>query len=1091
MSKTQEQSRLERVACALRAACGGPAGLAAGSLLALAYALAAPERAAATDYYVKRGSGCLQAHPGCGVDVAGREFDDVDQCARVLQPGDTCWIKSGSYTRGIDSADGRPYQPLVPGTAAAPIRFRAYPGHTPVFEGGSAWQLGVRTQLIHHVIYSGLRIRGALSIVGSSEGSRVRGVVVEGCEISGGGGKDDGNWSGIFVQWAEDVVIRDNIVRDVRGAPSGHGQKGISLFNARRTLVEHNFVANNPDEAIFDKEGGEDNVYRRNVFSNNTVHLKLNNQDDDSGVNNLRSQVYENLFLGGSEGVRVLVEPRDWRIYSNTFVDTAGVVVRSNSGPAPGGEVFHNIFFRSSLGREHFESWNGDDREPVLMDWNFYTPGGLFIENRYASTREHTGLAAWSQATHPRVYDRASREGDPVFVDAAHGDYHLAAGSPARGAGRAGEDLGAWPRGDDGTRLGPRALAIAIPPPPGDDGPPPVPSGGGAGAPASECSNWALRHPEWILCDDFEDPNLAARYPGSRFDDGSSDRPSGSGQPSLVWSTEDSATGSASIKVDWEAGQVEAGHLFAHFGRNPLGSEIRSGEDLREVYWRVRYKLQDGYVGLPAKLTRAISFGSTTSWAQSMIAHVWRSSSGDRLSLDPVSGVDAQSRLKTTMWNDFANFTWLGSRTGATPIPSGRWFCLETHVRLDDPGASNGVFEFWIDGNLEARRSDLRFVDAWADYGINAVMLETRYGTTPASPVAQHRFMDGFVVSTERIGCELPAEAPPPIGGLPLALMGAAPESAAVVLPGSAPPPGATHAYLTLDVFDADSPDEGRLSLNGGPSLPLFGAQGVSANDGRTLRLVPLAYDAGWLGPGLNQAAFHHDQGAGFRIEAVQLSFLPDGSQGDRDGDGRGDPADNCLVEPNPAQLDADGDGFGNRCDADVDQTGYVDARDLQFVSLCRGYASYAACLPADLDEDGDVDDADVALAQGLQGRGPGPTGLPDADRDGRNDRFDNCSARANPARAIVSGDRVLWQQLDVDGDGYGNACDADFDDSGYVTVADFRAFALCFAGPPPGLGPESDPDCAEADMDGSGVVSLQDFQWFRSRNTPGPSAFR
>jgi hypothetical protein len=1061
----------------------GGLGLALGAWFAFA-----PERASAADYYVQRGSGCLQGHPTCGVDVAGREFDDVDQCAERLQPGDTCWIKNGTYSRGIDSANGRPYQPLVPGTPGARITFRNYPGHRPLFQSSSIWELGVRTQLVHYVTYSGLAIEGVLAIVGTSEGARVRGIVVEGCEITRGGGKDDGNWSGIFVQWAEDVVIRDNVIRDVNTAPSRHGQKGISIFNGRRTLVEHNFIANNPDEGIFDKEGGEDNVYRRNVFSNNGVHLKLNNQADDTGLQNVRSQVYENLFLGGSEGVRALVQPSDWRIDSNTFVDTTGVVVRSNSGPAPGGEVTDNLFFRSGLGHVHFESWNGDDREPVVMNWNLFTPGGVFRENRFSNTREFTGLAAWRSVPHPRLYDANSIESDPRFVDAAHGNYHLASDSPGRGAGRNGNDIGAYPRGNDGTVLGPRALPVVIPPPPGDTAPPP-PSGGGSSASGGECASWVTRHPEWIFCDDFEDASFASRYPGSRFEDGSDDRPSGSGLPSIVWSQTEAATGSASLEVDWEPGQVEAGHLFAHFGRNPLGSEVRNTENFREIYWRFRIKLQNDFVGLPSKLTRATSFGSTTSWAQAMIAHLWRSASGDRLALDPVSGVDAASALRTTIWNDFANFTWLGSAAGATPIPSGRWVCIEAHVRLDDPGASNGLFEFWVDDHPEAQRSGLRFVGAWADYGINAVMLETRYGDS-GSPVAQKRWMDSFVVSTARIGCAS-AEPPPASVTVPFSLEGTAPESAALAINGAAIPSEATHAYLWLDVFDADYPDEGRLVVNSRYALPLFGSRAHASNDGRDTELEPLVLDRGWFTNGTNTLVFHHDRTGGFRVDGLELQFLPDGGGGDRDADGVANPGDNCLVDPNPSQLDRDGDGIGNRCDADLDQSGYVDFRDLFLLRLCRGNMSYSACAAGDLDEDGDIDDADVAGGTALESRGPGPSGSADQDRDGRNDFWDNCTLRGNPAEAVDADGRVMWLQRDVDADGYGNACDGDLDDSGYITYLDLKAMASCFNAPPPGQGPAIDPNCAESDMDGSGSVSIRDAIWLRSRVTPGPSALR
>jgi len=82
--------------------------------------------------------------------------------------------------------------------------------------------------------------------------------------------------------------------------------------------------------------------------------------------------------------------------------------------------------------------------------------------------------------------------------------------------------------------------------------------------------------------------------------------------------------------------------------------------------------------------------------------------------------------------------------------------------------------------------------------------------------------------------------------------------------------------------------------------------------------------------------------------------------------------------------------------------------------------------------------------------------------------------------------------QADRDSDGYGDACDPDFDDSGRVSVADLNTFFQCFgkAVPAPGPGPAADPTCEESDLDASGSVLIQDFNLLRARfsQPPGPS---
>jgi hypothetical protein len=108
--------------------------------------------------------------------------------------------------------------------------------------------------------------------------------------------------------------------------------------------------------------------------------------------------------------------------------------------------------------------------------------------------------------------------------------------------------------------------------------------------------------------------------------------------------------------------------------------------------------------------------------------------------VDPASGTDAAGN---------------GAERGRTPLVSAAlrttWHCVAARVRLNDPGLSNGVFELWVDGSLDAGRSGLSWVGSFGAYGMNAVMLENYWNA--GSPVMQERYLDNFVVSTSRIGC--------------------------------------------------------------------------------------------------------------------------------------------------------------------------------------------------------------------------------------------------------------------------------------------------------------------------------------------------
>jgi hypothetical protein len=103
-----------------------------------------------------------------------------------------------------------------------------------------------------------------------------------------------------------------------------------------------------------------------------------------------------------------------------------------------------------------------------------------------------------------------------------------------------------------------------------------------------------------------------------------------------------------------------------------------------------------------------------------------------------------------------------------------------------------------------------------------------------------------------------------------------------------------------------------------------------------------------------------------------------------------------------------------------------------------------------------------------------------DRDGDGVLDAGDNCSEVANGTLVPDAGGN---SQLDTDGDGYGNACDCDFDQNLSCNIADFSIFRVDFG--------DSWDSGVGTDMDGSGRVEIGDFSLFRSgfsAMAPGPS---
>ncbi|HET6701976.1 MAG TPA: Ig-like domain-containing protein [Gemmatimonadaceae bacterium] len=265
----------------------------------------------------------------------------------------------------------------------------------------------------------------------------------------------------------------------------------------------------------------------------------------------------------------------------------------------------------------------------------------------------------------------------------------------------------------------------------------------GTGAPTNEC---ASPRAGWIWCDDFEQDRLGSYFEMDNAGGGFA-RATGVGR-----------NGSPGIRIRYAAGQVEGGNLKLAFGRTPNAyfRPVDAGTaNYREVYWRMYLRAQPGWTGGAGwKWTRAIVFANAN-WAEAAIGHVSSFWENDFLTNGPVRGTDEAGNLVTTRYNDFDNFVYLGQVDGVTPIYAsnrvGQWYCVEAHMRLNDAGQSNGILEFWIDGNVEARQASLNFLGSFNAYAINAIFFENYWNG--GSPQVQERYWDNIVVSTQRIGC--------------------------------------------------------------------------------------------------------------------------------------------------------------------------------------------------------------------------------------------------------------------------------------------------------------------------------------------------
>ena len=98
------------------------------------------------------------------------------------------------------------------------------------------------------------------------------------------------------------------------------------------------------------------------------------------------------------------------------------------------------------------------------------------------------------------------------------------------------------------------------------------------------------------------------------------------------------------------------------------------------------------------------------------------------------------------------------------------------------------------------------------------------------------------------------------------------------------------------------------------------------------------------------------------------------GCEADSDGDGVGDACDRCTEVPDPRQSDRDGDGFGDLCDCDFDNNGYCNVGDANLLVLdfSSGIENHAG---TDQTGDGYVNIGDVnRFIPGFVRGAPGPS---------------------------------------------------------------------------------------------------------------------
>ncbi len=257
----------------------------------------------------------------------------VGYASSKLNAGDTLYARGGTYSGQHTSWNS------ISGTSTAPITFKAYPGETPVFDGGSTvgdfielghskgWIIfdGITMQYYvaeglylwsgaHDIIIQNCTVRnivggsGCAAIkldVQSTDTAKTSNVTIQNCTL-----KDNGSNSsldqGIYLSGnVQNTIIRNNLIQHTASA-------GIQFWHgpgANGTLIYNNVIINNAVGIVAGDAAQYIEIYN-NTFDHNTYALgfSLSGQDYSStdplaGVQNVT--IKNNIITNSSYGMTV------------------------------------------------------------------------------------------------------------------------------------------------------------------------------------------------------------------------------------------------------------------------------------------------------------------------------------------------------------------------------------------------------------------------------------------------------------------------------------------------------------------------------------------------------------------------------------------------------------------------------------------------------------------------------------------------------------------------------------------------------------------------------------------------------------------
>lgn len=273
-----------------------------------------PLSAQATTYYVATTGN--NGNPGTDESTP---FLTVAHCVSTMNPGDTCYVKDGTYNEGVIRF-GRS------GTQDNPIKLLNYPGHAPVID----------------FVTPGSPTFDRITILNfSGQNVGIGWITIEGFELTGG-------YEGIKWYSLHDSTIRRNLIHH-------NANQGMLGIGGTRVLIEQNIIHHNGGyDTCVDGSGTATGCNQdHGIYAHGSAYTIRNNiiyANQAFGIqqNGSSSSSYDPAKHPSTE----FAGAANWIIESNTFAYEywrGGITVWG--GNCDGTRIENNIFYENSANR--------------------------------------------------------------------------------------------------------------------------------------------------------------------------------------------------------------------------------------------------------------------------------------------------------------------------------------------------------------------------------------------------------------------------------------------------------------------------------------------------------------------------------------------------------------------------------------------------------------------------------------------------------------------------------------------------------------------------------------------------------------------